>query len=330
VSSNHSCQTWSLVADIGATNARFARKVSGSNQLLDITTVIVAGHENFTYALSYILASMRENNNWSALPTAACLGLAARVDHEEISFLNSHWHFTRTALNEILQAESIDLINDFAAKGFGVLELSATDWVQVGGKQAQQNKPIAIIGPGTGLGVSMAIPGKNHLTVVDGEGGHVDFAPLDGLEHQIQEILSTQFDRVSAERLLCGAGLINIYKALAKIRDKPAPLATAESISLQGQQGSDPLSEETLSLFCRILGSVAGNLALTAGTLGGVYITGGIVPGMLDFFARSAFRERFEAKGRFSDYLTDIPVRVVTRHDLGLLGAANKLTLAGY
>ena len=330
MSSNHSCQSWNLVADIGGTNARFARKVSGSNQLIDINTINVAGHENFIHALSDILASMQENNNWAALPTVACFALAARVDHQEIRFLNSHWHFTRAALNENLQAESIDLINDFAAKAYGVLELSATDWVQVGGRHAQQNKPVAIIGPGTGLGVSMAIPGENNFTVVDGEGGHVDFAPLDRLEHQIQEILSTQFDRVSAERLLCGAGLINIYQALAKIRDKPATLATAESISLQGQQGTDPLSEETLKLFCRILGSVAGNLALTAGTLGGVYITGGIVPGMLDFFARSEFRQRFEAKGRFSSYLADIPVRVVTRHDLGLLGAANKLTRAGY
>ncbi len=322
-------KSWQLVADVGGTNARFAKKLGGSNRLFEIATTSVSGHEHFSMALAEYLKD-KNSGEWEALPAAACFAVACRVDHDEIRFTNSPWVFTRDEVVAMLGGTTLELINDFAAKGYGIAELSHEDWQQVGGTNPVPDKPAVIIGPGTGLGVSIVVPAHECYVVLDGEGGHVDFAPLTREEFAVMEILAARFGRVSIERLLCGNGLVNIYQALGSIRQVEAKQSTPEAVSKAGMNGSDALAAQTLQLFCRVLGSVAGNLALTAGALGGVYITGGIVPGMLDFFRASEFRARFEAKGRFCNYLARIPVRVVTRQDLGLLGAANRLTLAGH
>ena len=319
-------KSWQLVADIGGTNARFARKQPGENRLLDITSFNVAGHENFTLALSECLATLAKDPAWEALPSAACFAVACRVDHEQVRFTNSPWHFTRTEVADMLGQIAPILINDFAAKGYAIQQLQANDWVQVGGQKSKPEKPVAILGPGTGLGVSLLVPTHDSFVVVDGEGGHMDFAPVSTLEYQILDRLAHRFGRVSLERLLCGAGLVNIYQALSEISHRHPALTRPEDISRLGQSGDDDIATSTLKVFCSVLGSVAGNLALTAGTLGGVYVTGGIIPGMLAFLKASDFRQRFEAKGRFQEYLSQIPVRVVTRQDLGLLGSANRLT----
>lgn len=322
---------WQLVADIGGTNARFAKKQAGSNALFDISTLSVAGHAHFTAALAQYLESSHASRGkgWAPLPESACFAVACRVDHEMIRFTNSSWTFTRAEVSAMLGGVVPDLVNDFAALGYGICELSATDWQQFGGLEPVAGKPVAVLGPGTGLGVSLVVPTQTGFVVVDGEGGHVDFAPITAGECRVLEVLAARFGRVSVERLLSGAGLVNIYQALADIRRQKAALTRPEEITAAAMAG-EYMAKETLHMFCRVLGSVAGNLALTAGALGGVYITGGIVPGMLEFFAASDFRTRFEAKGRFRNYLARIPVRVVTRQDLGLLGAANKLTLAGH
>lgn len=320
---------WNLVADIGGTNARFARKTEGDNRLYDITGISVDGHENFPQALVEFLTRKAEDAAWLPHPEAACFAVACRPDHEQIRLTNSPWHFSRTQVQGMLGGAPLDIVNDFAAKGYGISELGENDWVQVGNGEPVPGKPVAIIGPGTGLGVSLAVPTGEGWVVVDGEGGHVDFAPVDALEFRLLEILARQFGRVSVERLLSGAGLLNIYRGLAEMRGLPATLATPEAVSSAGKRDEDPLAKESLRLFCRVLGATAGNLALTAGALGGVYITGGIIPGMLEFLLASEFRARFDAKGRFRGYLGRIPVRVVIRQDLGLLGAAKRLTLAG-
>jgi glucokinase len=322
-------KSWQLVADIGGTHARFAKKQDRSNKLFEIASVRVSGHEHFYRALAEYL---RESNGgeWDALPAAACFAVATRIDDEEIRFTNSSWVFNRLEVSEMLGGIHLELINDFAAKGYGISELTHEDWQQLGGTDPLPGKPVGIIGPGTGLGISIVVPTDQSYVVLDGEGGHVDFAPITKEEYQVLEILAARFGRVSVERLLCGNGLVNIYQALGSIQQIEPMHTTPEAVSKAGMDGSDVLARHALHLFCRVLGSVAGNLALTAGALGGVYITGGIVPAILDFFHSSEFRARFEHKGRFRDYLARIPVRVVTRQDLGLLGAANRLTLAGH
>ena len=321
---------WSLVADIGGTNARFARKLPGKNSLMDQVNISVSGHANFIHALASVLEDFSKDETWSATPSLACFAVACRVDHEEISFLNSPWAFTRSEVKNLLGSIDLDVINDFAANGYGIGELSASDWLQVGGHEAIPDKPVVIIGPGTGLGVSLVVPRPEGNVVVDGEGGHVDFAPTDALEYQVLEVLKKQFGRVSVERLLSGSGILNIYQALAAIEGVDSLLQEPEAISGEGIAGTDPLAEQTMSLFCAVLGSVAGNLALTTGALGGVYIAGGIVPGMVDFLSKSDFRERFDEKGRYRDYMKKIPTRVIIRHDLGLIGAGVNLTQHGH
>jgi glucokinase len=179
-----------------------------------------------------------------------------------------------------------------------------------------------MLGPGTGLGVGGLVrPQRNPVAVVT-EGGHVDFAPTNELEIEILRYLWRDHAHVSVERLLSGMGLTNLHQAIATIRDRPAAALTPAQITTAALEGGDPLCLEVLNSFCAMLGSVAGNTALTLGAQGGVYITGGIIPRILAFFADSPFRERFEAKGRFRDYLAAIPTYVVTAEQPGLLGAA--------
>lgn len=323
---NTDLKPWQLVADIGGTNARFARKACDSNALYDVTRINVSGHENFIHALEECMESLAVDTAWAPNPVSACFAVACRTDHDEIRFTNSPWHFSRSEVSSALDDAELDVINDFAAKGYAISELSPNDWIQLGGGTPDAGEPMAILGPGTGLGVSLVVPQHKDFAVVDGEGGHVDFAPVDDGEYEVFKVLRKRFGRVSVERLLSGAGILNIYQALCQIEGCASELASPEAVSEAALNNSEPLAVEALQMFCRILGAVAGNLALTAGTRGGVYITGGIVPAMSEFFINSDFRERFDDKGRFSDYLKSIPVRLVIHKNLGLLGAANRLS----
>jgi glucokinase len=227
----------------------------------------------------------------------------------------------------MLNLATVDVINDFAAVGHAVAVLQAGDWRQVGGAEPVAGKPVAVIGPGTGLGICTLVPTRAGYQVVDGEGGHVDFAPVDARELAVLELLLQKYQRVSVERLLSGAGIVTIHQSLAALAGIAPSADSPARITELALAGEDSLSVNTLQMFCRILGSTAGNLALTVGARGGVYIAGGIVPRFVDVLAQSGFRHRFEDKGRFRSYLADIPVRVVTRDHLGLLGAVRKMTL---
>jgi len=200
--------------------------------------------------------------------------------------------------------------------------LQASDRLQIGSGQSLAGFPVAVLGPGTGLGVSGLAHYQGHPAPIVTEGGHVDFAPTNEQEIEILRFLLKQYDHVSAERLLSGMGLENIYQALAQIRGEQVEKLKPAEISALAFESGDALALATLDQFCAILGSVAGNTALTYGAQGGVYITGGIIPRMLDFFAQSSFRARFEAKGRFVEYMAAIPTYVVVHKQPGLLGAA--------
>jgi glucokinase len=311
---------WNLVADIGGTNARFAVDDRASQALQCQKTYSVTDYDNFPHALEAYLAEAA-HQGWHARPAAACLAAASPITGDLVRFTNSTWSLDRMALARELGAD-VCLINDFAAVGYAVIGLDDADWHALGGGAPQRGFPIGVLGAGTGLGVCslVAVGGAYH--VVEGEGGHVDFAPVDAQEIAVLQILSARFGRVSAERLLSGAGLVNIYTALAQLGGKEPVHDSAAAITDAALMGVESLAVRTLEMFCRVLGSTAGNLALTLGARGGIYIAGGIAPRFTDFLTRSEFRARFEAKGRFSSYLRDIPVRLVTREQLGLDGAA--------
>ena len=179
-----------------------------------------------------------------------------------------------------------------------------------------------------GLGVAGLVASSGRYIAVDGEGGHVSLSPHTDEEFAVTALLVRQYGHVSAERVLSGPGLVTLHQALAQVRGLTAGKLTAPEIASAGRSNSNPLCTDTLACFCALLGSTAGNLALTLGARGGIFLGGGILPGMLDFVERSAFRARFEAKGRFAAYLEKIPTFVITAANPALLGAASALEQA--
>lgn len=316
---------WYLLADIGGTNARFALGDPGSGAICEHLTVSVADHPTFTSALQTYLSAVAAAGAWAALPEDGCLAVACPTNREVITFTNSDWVIDRRDVALSLQLQELQVINDFEAIGYAAAAFSEDDWAQVGGGSTQVNGPIGVLGPGTGLGVCSVLPTEAGPRVIAGEGGHVDFSPVNEEEIEILRLLLTRYRRVSAERLLSGAGLQNIYWALTELRGADLRQPSPADISAAALSGDDPVAVETLRVFCAVLGGVAGNLALTLGASGGIYVAGGITPRVLAFLKHSDFRERFLAKGRFRDYLNDIPTRIVTRDNPGLLGALRYL-----
>lgn len=318
---------WHLVADIGGTNARFAVADISTAKLAHVCHYKVDAYPSFQQTLDLFLHSVAALKQWQEEPSAVCIAIAAMVKGDTFKLTNNHWSLSLKQLNACFSSADVALINDFAAIGYAIHQLDGDDWRQIGGADPIAGEPIAVLGPGTGFGCCTVVPVGTEVKVLAGEGGHVDFAPVDDTEIAVLRILRGQFGRVSVERLLSGGGLMNIYQALASLTGQPVGHVTPAQITGEALDQPQSLSGETLAMFCAILGSVAGNVALTLGAKGGLYIAGGIVPAVIDFFANSQFRERFEAKGRFSSYLRNIPVRVVVANDLGLRGAAARLRI---
>ncbi len=311
-----------LVGDIGGTNARFGFISPGEQRPSPLARYLVADFATFDDVLSRLL------KDWQALglpeggPAKTCLAVAAPPHLNTISFTNSPWRFDRALLKTYLAQSSIDIINDFAAVGYALTALEAGDVEQVGAGTSQAHQPMVALGPGTGTGVATVVfDTMRQPVVVQGEGGHVDFAPITDMEFDVLRRLRARFGRVSIERLLCGAGIVNIYQALTEIRGQPVEFSSPTDIGVAAQR-DNPLAAEAMAMFFAVLGSSAGNLALITGAMGGVFIAGGIAPQYIDLLRRSDFRARFLAKGRFADYNTNIGTFVITHEDPGLLGAA--------
>lgn len=281
----------------------------------------VAEHPSFVDALRHFLKIVEEQQQWQPYPQNACFAVACPVDQQSYSFTNSNWKFSQQELISEMPATRVEVINDFTAIAMTIPTLQPQQWHQIGGSDGKLGAPISLLGPGTGLGVCTLVPLSGRWRVVDGEGGHIDFAPTSERQVNVLQQLQKRFSRVSVERLLSGAGIENIYSALCAVDGEAPHLRSAPAISEAAVQRKDAKAYETLSLFCSILGATAGNLALIAGALGGVYIAGGIVPRFLDFIDNSECRAQFEAKGRFKDYLSTIPLRVMLNEQPGLHGA---------
>ncbi len=314
-----------LVADIGGTNARFALVQPGELEPRHIHTLKVADFANIDVAIEAYLERVKPALEDGGAPRRACLAIACPVTRDRVEMTNSNWLFSKAELRKALGFSQLEVINDYAALAYAAPHLGADELHKVGGGDALQGQPLALLGPGTGLGVGGLVSQHGLSVPVVTEGGHVDFAPVNELEIEILRVLWQRHPHVSVERLLSGMGLTNLYQALASIRgQEPVALEPAE-ISRRAFTEQDRLCMEVLESFCAILGSVAGNMALSLGAQGGVYITGGIIPRMLDFFTQSAFRQRFEDKGRFQKYLAAIPTFVVIAEQPGLIGAAAAL-----
>jgi len=313
-----------LIADIGGTNARFALRRPGRAPYR-IRSLPTRDFPRLADAARAYLAGAAPGTR----PRHAAIAVAAPVTGDRVQLTNRDWSFSTAGLRRALGLDRLAVINDFAAIAHAVPSLRPADWIGVGGGRGDPRAPVALIGPGTGLGVALLVPdGGRHIPVAT-EGGHVSLAAADAEEDAIVAAIRGRFSHVSAERVLSGPGLVNLYRALAGLRGLAAPLSDPSAITEAALAKTDALAEATLDAFCGFLGGVAGNLALTTGARGGVYIAGGIVPRFADRLARTPFRRRFEAKGRYKAWLAPIPVRVITRPQPALLGLCRVLDGAG-
>ena len=318
---------WHLVADIGGTNARFGALLAGELQPVCEFHYSVQEYPAFSDLILQLQQELASKAGIDTPPTAVCLAVACPADAEQITFTNSHWSFSRSELRHWLQCEDVLLINDFEAVAHGITELQPGDYQQIGGGPAIPGKAIGVLGAGTGLGMAALVPLPAGYHILDTEGGHADFAPVDQQQIDVLNYLRSIYGRVSLERLLSGTGLVNLYRAVCYLGSVPETLAQPGEIVEAALRGDNPQALAALQLFCEAFGATAGNLALTLGARGGIYIAGGVIPRFAAFFAASGFRDKFESKGRFRSYLQPIPVYLVTRGNLGLLGAAKKLRL---
>jgi glucokinase len=315
-----------LLADIGGTNARFALQDAdgrGSDGFADIEVLACGDFPAIEDAVRAYLARAAARGHvvggLAAGVKHAAIAIANPVEGDEVSMTNHCWRFSIAALKAALGLETLVVVNDFAALAMALPHLKAEQRERIGGGAAQAGKPIGLIGPGTGLGVSGVVPCGERWIPLAGEGGHVSFAPVTKQEMRILQALWEEFGHVSAERLLSGPGLELIHRALAGQR------LSAPEITSRALDGSSIACRETVEAFCAVLGSVAGNVALTLGATGGMYIAGGIVPRLGTLFTRSRFRERFEGKGRLGTYLARIPTWLVTEEYPALRGVAAML-----
>jgi glucokinase len=313
-------ETW-LIADVGATNARFGL-ISPKGVVLHTRTLAVMDHPTIADAITAYLGE----RGALPMPRQGAIAIASAITGDRVAMTNHPWSFLISALKLQLGFQRLEVINDFTALALALPHLTPEQRLQVGGGAAAASAPIGVLGPGSGLGISGLIPAGKGWIALAGEGGHATMAPADDRESAVLERMRRHFDHVSAERVLSGPGLINLYNALTMVDAVPSRGYTAAQITDPAIGAADPLCAEATSLFCAMLGTMAGNLALTLGARGGIYVGGGIVPRLGQRFAQSPFRGRFEAKGRFSEYLAAIPTYVVNHPLPAFLGCAEVLS----
>lgn len=304
-----------FVADVGGTNIRVAR-VSESG-VTDIKKYMCNDFASIDLAIAQYFSDMSEHSF-----TQGCIAIACPVLGDQVVMTNHSWAFSQNALRSQLKLDALFVINDFTAVAHSLPVLSKEQVVQIGEGTAKENGNIAVFGPGTGLGVEHITMTSTGWQTLDGEGGHVDFAPVDETDVVVWRHLQTTLGRASAEEVMSGRGLHNIYTALANDASAPVAFTEPAQITEAALNGTCELAEATLTQFCRIMGSFAGNLALNMATTGGIFIGGGIANRFPEFIQNSDFRARFEAKGQMKHYVKDVPTYLIAEPDHGLLGAA--------
>ena len=327
-----------LLADIGGTNARFGWLAAGAEQIDHVRTLTAASHAGpAAAAASYLVELARTLGPAYQPPRAGAFAVATPVGSDRIAFTNSAWDFSREAARCELALDELLVLNDFEALALSLPRLSSAQvraWGPAAVAAAMPAKPakpatLAVIGPGTGLGVAGLVPTAHGWVAVPGEGGHASLSPADDFDSALLAAARQGHAHVSAERLLSGIGLPVLHRAVAAVLGQPTQSLSTESIVERGLAGSDEICSRTLDSFCALLGSFAGNVALVLGARGGIYIGGGIVPRLGERFFQSQFRHRFEAKGRFRDYLQAIPTLLITDTLAALNGAAQALEQHG-
>ena len=310
-----------LLGDIGGTNARFAL-VHGEHEPIVQERILSTG--DYPGLLAAVQAYLQEAGQ--PVIRRACIAIANPIDGDVLTMTNNHWQFSVEATRQALGLDSLLMLNDWEAMAMAAPVLSGGDLVQIGSGAPVPDAPKGLIGPGTGLGVSSLVRSRRGDWVpIAGEGGHVSLSPTCERDADILRVLWRQHAHVSAERVISGMGLLNLYRAISQLNGTdPEPLEVAQ-VTQRGLAANDVACEEALVCLCRLLGNTAANLALTLGARGGIYIGGGVVDHLGDYFAQSGFRAAFEAKGRFESYMKRIPTYVIRAHQPALIGCAMAL-----
>jgi glucokinase len=310
-----------LLADIGGTNARFALE-TGPGQIELIEVLPCVSYSTLADALRAYLAAPALAAAAAGTIRHAAIAIANPVVGDLVRMTNHHWEFSIEALRRECGFDTLLVVNDFSALACALPHLNAQQKRQVGGGAAREHSPLGLLGAGTGLGVSGLIPAGDGWSALRSEGGHVTFSPANETEIAILRFAWGEFEHVSAERLLSGVGIELIYRALAHHTGEPGLELGAPEIVRRALAAECALCDQVVEAFCGMLGTVAGNLAITLGAQGGIYIGGGIVPRLGERFAASSFRSRFEQKGRFVNYLAQVPTFVITAEYPAFLGVS--------
>lgn len=314
---------YSLVADIGGTNARFALVDDAESTPIQPRKLRCADYPTLVEAVTSYLEQVSLGKPWQA-----AMSIASPVTGDELNMTNHIWSFSVRETRQALGLQYLKVLNDYTALALALPFLGEDQCIKVGAGEILVGHPKAVLGPGTGLGVSGVVPAGDHWIPLESEGGHVSYGPVDTREQQIIDVIREKMIHVSAESLISGPGLSLIYEAITKLNDGEAKKLSPGEVTELALKDRNAMAAEALEVFCGIFGTVSGNLALTLGARGGVYIGGGIILKILDTFMHSSFRERFEQHGRLTKYLQKIPTYVINTDYLALTGAVVALDKA--
>jgi glucokinase len=309
-----------LIGDIGGTNARFALADPEHADFSDALTLKCADFPSADDAIRHYIDAISGHS-----PDVICLAVAGPVIDNRVRVTNNHWTLDAAKIGADFGIDAVRLLNDFEAIAYSIPQLNSDHCEPIGlpiQKTLRSDFNVGIVGPGTGLGVGGLYRRGQMFVPIVGEGGHVGFAPKSQVQFEIVSALRSRFDRVSAERMVSGAGIENIYWALTEIHGEQRTQLTPQEIFSKAKDEDDARAIETAQMFFEVLGQVAGDLALTIGAEDGVYLAGGIAKRYPDLLHKSGFRSAFDDKGRHRAYMERIPTLLITHDEPGLLGAA--------
>lgn len=309
-----------LIADVGGTYTRLAL-VDATGNTGNLQLLENDDYPELADALDSYIRSLPPEHK----PDAAIIAVAGPVTGDSVRITNRNWAFSAEAYRTRFGLQFLHVVNDFAAVALAISTLEPTDYLDIGGGTAVADKPVGIVGPGTGLGVSFLIPQAGRWIPVSSEGGHVTLAAADEQEEKLIAFVREQYGHVSAERLLSGPGLSLIYQVIGRLQGKTMPALTPNEILVRDEQHNDAIATQAIDLFLQMLGTVAANLAVTIAAEGGIYFAGGILPRIRQRMLNSGFRKRFITHDRYSAWLDRIPTRLIIRDHIALTGLRNYL-----
>ncbi|RVU85734.1 glucokinase [Leucothrix sargassi] len=310
----------SIVVDLGGTNIRLATVDGIGAEPQHIHALAVGDYTGLIDCIEYYLTLIPETK-----VTQLSIAVATPITGDKVMLTNRNWGFSVSEVAEHFDFDQVKVVNDFTGLALSLPLLKANDLFQLGGGEPDATGAIALLGAGTGLGVSGLIQSAAGVYPLSGEGGHVTLGATNTRELAIFGEFNKRYGHMSAERLVSGTGISEAYEIICQLDGVEDLRLSPQQISQHAINGSNAQCEELMVLFCHWLGVVAGNLALSLGSTGGVYLGGGIIPKLGDYFIHSGFREAFNAKGRFTDYLSKIPVYIIHAEQPALLGASNAL-----